>query len=397
MPARQGQLGNLLRHHRIVARLGVGQAVVARHPVHRRQHPLHGADVGRAFRHGVQPRGIGEGVEIDRPVIAAGLHGGQQLQRGLGVHGADHQPVVALGIAVVQVQAQQARPAHHQRRRKGGLFVGVKRVRKVDGDAQVRSPRFVNRQKGGRGIGQDGIAARFVGLVFQADQTLRVMRGDLGDGRDLVLPQPGIVALEGIVPAVLAQPQRHHRGAHGAGGVDAAFGQVDRLAPDGPVGVGEGAALEGGVGVIAHRQPADLQPAIAHHGGGFGRGADVVGEVQVQFRQAGHGGGAFDHLAQGGLGRLAGPIVLCGGGERVDPGGEALAEHVIPLQVAQGVHGPARAAKRFALASCRAAEFLKIPRRSLQRLRSDFFQEIGAAPGVSAAPSLQARTSCSPG
>ena len=57
-----------------------------------------------------------------------------------------------------------------------------------------------------------------------------IVLGDLADAVDLVGPKLRVIGLEGIVEAVLAEPQRHQIGAGRARGVDAALGEINRLA-----------------------------------------------------------------------------------------------------------------------------------------------------------------------
>ena len=55
---------------------------------------------------------------------------------------ARHQPVIAPGASVVQMHSQQFGIAQDQGGGEGGLFVGTKRAGKVDGDAKVGPPPF---------------------------------------------------------------------------------------------------------------------------------------------------------------------------------------------------------------------------------------------------------------
>ena len=80
----------------------------------------------------------------------------------------------------------------------------------------------------------------------------------------------GVVALERVVEAVLAEPEGHEPPAGRGEGVDAALGQVDRGAADGRVRVGEGAGLERRVAVVAHGETVERQAEV-------GGDADRVG------------------------------------------------------------------------------------------------------------------------
>ena len=170
-------------------------------------------------------------------------------------------------------------------------------------------------------VGEQAVGARLVRLVLDADQALGIVLGDLADAVDLHLPHGGVVDLEAVVEAVLPEPERHQVAARLARRVDAALGEVDRLAADRRVRVGEGAELEGGVGVVAHGEAVDRQPEVADPPGDRRRGlGDVVGEVEVDVGQALDRRRALRQVERAGLARAARPEVLRLGRERVETG-----------------------------------------------------------------------------
>ena len=96
-------------------------------------------------------------------------------------------------------------------------------------------------------------------LIWQS----RIVLGDLADAFDFPVPGLGVVELEIVIEAVLAEPDRHQLDAHRTGGIDAALGQLDRLLPHGFIRICEGAELEAGIGVVAHGQAIDRQTQLA--------------------------------------------------------------------------------------------------------------------------------------
>ena len=51
---------------------------------------------------------------------------------------ADHQAIVALGVGIVQMHAEQPAAAMDQMGRESRLLAGVKRMGEIHGDAEVR-------------------------------------------------------------------------------------------------------------------------------------------------------------------------------------------------------------------------------------------------------------------
>ena len=213
------------------------------------------------------------------------------------MHRSHHQPVVTLGVAIVEVHAEQPAAAMDEMGREGRLLAGIEGVGEIDGDAEVRRAGLGYGQQRGGGVTQQAVGARLVRLVLDADPAARIMFGDGADAGDFPVPGLAIVQLEIVVEPVLAEPDRHEVGAHGARRVDAALGQIDGLLPHGFIRIREGAELEGRIGVVAHGQAVDRQAEVADApGDGFGLAGDLVGKVQVDVGQSIHGGRPLDHL-----------------------------------------------------------------------------------------------------
>ena len=98
---------------------------------------MDGGDVGFALLDGIETGQVGEGVEVDRAVEPVRPDLAQQLDRLDRVDGADHQPVVALGIAIIEVDAEQAAVPGDQRRGEGGLLVGVEHMGEVERHPEI--------------------------------------------------------------------------------------------------------------------------------------------------------------------------------------------------------------------------------------------------------------------
>ena len=149
------------------------------------------------------------------------------------MHRAHHQPVVPLGVAIVQVHAEQPAAAMDQMSRQGWLLAGIERVGEVHGHAEVRRAGLGYGQQRRCGVTKQAVRARLVRLVLDADLAVRIMFGNGADAGNFPVPSLAIVQLEIVIESVLAEPDRHEVGAHGARRVDAALGQLDGLLPHG--------------------------------------------------------------------------------------------------------------------------------------------------------------------
>ena len=175
-----------LRCHRVLAADRGGQTVVAVDPVDDVQHAFDGGDVDFAFVHRIEPRHVGERVEIDCADVAVSADLPQQFDGLQRMHGADHQPIVALGVAVVEMHAEQLAMTRHQSGGKGRLLVGIEHMGEVERDAEIGQADIADRQQCRRRIRHQAVGAGLIGLVFQADLAIRIMRGDFTNSFDLV-------------------------------------------------------------------------------------------------------------------------------------------------------------------------------------------------------------------
>ena len=203
-------------------------------------------------------------------------------------------------------------------------LAGVEDVREVERDPEVRRPRLPDREQGRAHVRHEGVAARLVRLVFEGDVDGWIVAGDLVESRDGVVPHPPVVGLEGIVEAVLAEPERHQRAAHLGERVDAAPGEVDGLAPPFRVGIGERAEPEISIRVVAHGEAVqpDTEP-VEHAGELSWTGVlEVIRVVEIGGVESPHRRRALQQVRR----RhpvLAGPVGLGADLEGVQPGGVA--------------------------------------------------------------------------
>ena len=118
-------------------------------------------------------------------------------------------------------------------------------------------------QQGGCGVAKQTLRTRFVGLVFNAYLAFAVVVGDLANSLDFPVPRLGVVELEVVIEAVLAEPDGHQLHAHRTGGIYSTLGEIDRLPPHGFIRIREGASLEAGICIVSHGQAVDRQTHVA--------------------------------------------------------------------------------------------------------------------------------------
>ena len=73
-----------------------------------------------ALGHRIEAGDVGEGVEVESAVVAVAADLAQQFERRAQMHRTDHQPVVALGVAVVEMHAEKAAAAMDEGAAKAG-------------------------------------------------------------------------------------------------------------------------------------------------------------------------------------------------------------------------------------------------------------------------------------
>src|SRR3954470_14053763 len=86
---------------------------------------LDGRDVRFALGHRIEAAGIGEGVEIEGAVVAVAPDLAEQLKRSAHMDRSHHEPIVPLGVTVVQVQAEKPAAAMDEMSSQGRLLAGV--------------------------------------------------------------------------------------------------------------------------------------------------------------------------------------------------------------------------------------------------------------------------------
>src|SRR5271154_3370904 len=175
----------------------------------------------------------------------------------------DHEAIIALRIAVIEVQAENAAVTADKRRGEGRLLVRMEHMSKVERHAEVRQADFLERKQGGRAVGHKAVGSRLIGLIFDANEAIRIVPRDPADAIDLVSPEPRVISLKGVIKAVLPEPQRHQIGARLAGGVDPLLRETDSFAANGGIRIGEGADLEGWVGIVPDRQAVHRETEVA--------------------------------------------------------------------------------------------------------------------------------------
>ena len=214
------------------------------------------------------------------------------------MNGAHHQPVVALAVAVVEVDPQKPRVAGNQVGGVGWHLVGVKDMGEVQRNAEVLSVHLLDRQQGRSDIRHQREGTGLVGLVFDGNVDRAIVVRNLGDGFGAGVPHRPIVALEGVVEPVLAHPQGHQAPAYFGQRVEAALGQVDSRPTHLGVGIGKGADRKARIGVLAHSELIETHAVIGKDCGQLGRrmGLKMVRIVEVGRIEPTHPSGGGDQV-----------------------------------------------------------------------------------------------------
>src|SRR5580692_977489 len=134
----------------------------------------------------------------------------------------------------------------------GGLLVRIEHMREIERHADIREIHFLKGKERRRTVRHQAIGTRLVRLVFDADEAVWIVQGDLADALDLIRPELRIVGLKGIVEAILSKPQRHQIAASLPSSVNSSFGEFNRLAADRRIGIGESSNLEGWIRIVPH-------------------------------------------------------------------------------------------------------------------------------------------------
>src|SRR6476660_9784531 len=96
-----------------------------------------------------------------------------------------------------------------QRRCKGRLLVRIEHMREIESHTDIRKIHFLKGKKGRRAVWHQTVGTWFVRFVFDANQAVWIVQGDLANALDLLRPEARIIGLKGIVEAILSKPKRH--------------------------------------------------------------------------------------------------------------------------------------------------------------------------------------------
>src|SRR3954462_8890171 len=129
--ADQSFIDDSLAGNGVLAPERLPEPVVAVEPISDAEQALDGRDVRLALGHRIETAGIGEGVEIEGAVVAVVPDLAEQLKRSTHMHRSHHEPVITLGVTVVQVHAEKPAAAMDEVGRKGWLLARVKSVGEV--------------------------------------------------------------------------------------------------------------------------------------------------------------------------------------------------------------------------------------------------------------------------
>src|SRR5437773_3688802 len=202
----EGTIDNAPRRDGVLSGNGGVELGLGSEPLHDALHGIHGLDIGRAFGHRIKAAGIGKRIEIDGAVISQCCHHMQQLDRFEDMHGSGHQSVIALAIAVIQMDAEQFRMASREHGSECRHLIGIEEMGEVQRDAEIVRSNFPSHQQGRADVGHQGKGARLVRLVFDGNVDCRIVATDFADRRDFHLPGSGIIDLTGVVEAILTHP-----------------------------------------------------------------------------------------------------------------------------------------------------------------------------------------------
>ena len=221
----------------------------------------------------------------------------QHLDRLDRVDGSHHQSVVALGVSVVEMDAEDTAVPSGHHGSVGGLFVGVKHVREIESHPEVRRAGLSDGNQRRGHVRQQRKGPWLVRLVFNADVNCRIVVGHLANALHHEFPQARIVCLEGGVESVLTQPDGHETYAGSGSRVDARPGEIQCLAAHCGFRIAKGTELELRIRVVAHCKPVHVEPFVADDANNVdGSIREVIRVVQVELPQSPYSRGALHHL-----------------------------------------------------------------------------------------------------
>src|SRR6476660_4911772 len=163
----------------------------------------------------------------------------EELERLHQVYRADHHVVVPAAEVVIDVDREQSAGVDAQLRCIGWGFQSVHGMSEVEQDAQIVQADLLDAEQGTRRVRKDDLVTWFARLVFDHELDLRVRRDQLAQPVDRQLPDVVIVDLEGIVPAILPEPQLDVIAAQILGQLRGLVEQLQGLGAYGRIGVGD--------------------------------------------------------------------------------------------------------------------------------------------------------------
>ncbi len=168
----------------------------------------------------------------------------------------------------------------------------------IDHGAHVGLVDLFDQEQGLAHRADEAVGAWLLGLVLDHQLDLGHVLGALDGALDDPVPGSQVVGLEGIIVAILAEPQVHHVAVHLAGPLHRLFHLMDRLTPDiGIVGrEGPPAPFPGGPDI--RRDASDFQTSIPD------LAMDLRNVVVVDVPQAHHLDPCQSFDAGGGLNEL---------------------------------------------------------------------------------------------
>src|ERR1700728_1854111 len=138
------------------------------------------------------------------------------------------------------MEAEKAAVPADQGGCEGGLLVSIKHMREIECHPDIREVYILEGKERRRAVRHQAVGTRLVRLILDADEAFWIVQRDFADALDLFSPEPRVVGLKGVVEAILSKPERHQIAASPPSGVNASFGEVNRLAANRRIGIGEG-------------------------------------------------------------------------------------------------------------------------------------------------------------
>src|SRR5688572_25635969 len=181
------------------------------------------------------------------------------------VNRADDHVVVPTAEVVVDINSEEPASINAQLRSVGGCLQAVYGMAEVQQDAQIVQSDLLNGDQGTGGIREDDLVTRLARFVFDHKLDLRVSPDQLAQAIDGQLPDVVVIDLEGIVPAVLTEPELDVVAAQLLGQLGGLIQKFQGLGPNRRIRVGD-RALDV-VAVVDLRSDGDGPELVALEGG----------------------------------------------------------------------------------------------------------------------------------